>query len=58
MNELQNKMMSKAREMYQEIRPCGAKDSWGECFTTEGTTVVFWFNTPDDSTHVLTAKVH
>lgn len=50
--------MSKAIEMYQEIRPCGVMGSWGECFTTEGNTVVFWFNTPDESTHVLTAKIH
>jgi hypothetical protein len=58
MNEIQRKMVTKAMEMYKEIRPCSTKRSWGECFTTEGNTIVFWFNTSDESTHVLTDKVY
>jgi hypothetical protein len=50
-------MISRAMEMYREIRPCATKKDLGDCFTTEGNMVVFLFNTLDESTHVLTAKM-
>jgi hypothetical protein len=54
MNEIHEKLISKAIEMYQEIRPCSVNLSLGDCSTREGNTIVFWFNTADESTHILT----
>lgn len=50
-------MIFKAIEMYKEIYPCASKLDLVDCFTTEGDTVLFWFNTSDESTHVLTATL-
>lgn len=53
MNEIQQKMISQARRQYQQIFPCATKNSLRECFTVEGKRVFFWFNTADETTHVL-----
>lgn len=57
MNELKIKMISKAVEMYTDIYPLITKEKLGDCFTIEGKILVFWFNTADESTHVLTGKI-
>lgn len=57
MSELKNIMISQAVEMYREIYPCTTKQKLGECFTTEGTMLMFWFNTTDESTHVLASQI-
>lgn len=57
MNELKNIMISKAVAKYTEIYPVITKEKLGDCFTTEGNILVFWFNTADESTHVLTTKL-
>ena len=57
MNELKHTMISKAVDMYTEIYPVITKRDLGECFTTEGNMLVFWFNTADESTHVLTTRI-
>ncbi|MBN1756935.1 MAG: hypothetical protein JW863_01370 [Chitinispirillaceae bacterium] len=50
-------MISKAVEKYTDIYPLVTKRDFGECFTTEGNILVFWFNTADESTHVLTTRI-
>lgn len=50
-------MISKAVELYTNIYPVITKRDLGECFTTEGNVLVFWFNTADESTHVLTTRI-
>jgi len=60
MIELQNKLISEAREKYGEIFPCGEKKTIQECFTYEETLgkLVFWFNVVGDrSTRALTLEV-
>jgi hypothetical protein len=57
MNEIKKKMIQAAKDRYKVIYPCSSKDELGECFTTENNTVMFWFNTEDKSTHVLTANL-
>ena len=54
MNEIKRNMISKAMELYKEIHPCSTRSELGECFTTEGNMIMFWFNTSDNSTHILT----
>ncbi len=50
-------MIFKATQLYKEIYPCRSKTELGDCFTTEGNLVLFWFNTSDESTHVLTSSI-
>jgi len=57
MDEIKNYMISQATQLYKEIYPCRSKMELGDCFTTEGNLVLFWFNTSDESTHVLTASL-
>ena len=58
MNELKKKLILAAKERYKDIYPCAHKEELNECFTTENNTVMFWFNTEDRSTHVVTEKLH
>ncbi|MFP4013536.1 MAG: hypothetical protein ACLFVQ_05585 [Chitinispirillaceae bacterium] len=55
MNELKNRIITQARERYEQIFPCSSKEDLAECFTTENETLMFWFNTEDKSTHLITA---
>ncbi|NLP02967.1 MAG: hypothetical protein GX089_10760 [Fibrobacter sp.] len=57
MNELKRLLIRQAVELYKEIYPCSARTSLGDCFTTEEKRIMFWFNTSDKSTHVLTADM-
>jgi len=56
MNELKRKMIRKAVRQYHRIYPCGSKQHFSECFTQVDDNIVFWFNTADRSTHLLTQK--
>lgn len=53
MNELKKNLINKAQEIFIKIYPCGGKSDLGECFTIIGNKLVFWFNTEDQSTHLL-----
>ena len=54
MNELKKRMIRKAVQQYKKIYPCGQKRSFAECFSLLGNNLVFWFNTEDQSTHLIT----
>jgi hypothetical protein len=56
MNALKRKMIRKAVQQYKRIYPCGSKQHFSECFTMVDDGIVFWFNTEDRSTHLLTHK--
>ena len=56
MNELKKKMIRKAVQQYHRIYPCGSKQDFSECFTLVDNSMVFWFNTEDHSTHLMTHK--
>lgn len=55
MNELKKRMISQAKSVYKNIYPCGDKKNLQECFTVMDNRLVFWFNTEDDSTHLITS---
>jgi hypothetical protein len=57
MNQLKQEMIRTARKRYQAIYPCASKKSLSECFTLEEDRIVFWFNTEDSTTHVLTEQI-
>ena len=54
MNELKTRMIFQARETFKNIYPCGTNTEFIDCFTMMGNMLVFWFNTDDHSTHLLT----
>lgn len=53
MNEMKNQLIGQARMTYKKIYPCGKKTDIGECFTEVGNQLLFWFNTEDQSTHLM-----
>ena len=57
MHEIQNYLIRKARNTYKKIFPCKGKTRLEECFTIEGTKMIFWFNTEDRNTHTISAPL-
>lgn len=55
MNEIKYTLIGKAIEQYVDIYPVLTRKHLRDCFTTEGDLLVFWFNTSDETTHVITS---
>ncbi|RPI97360.1 MAG: hypothetical protein EHM32_01660 [Spirochaetales bacterium] len=53
MSEAKLELLQKALETHEKIFPCGGTSTLQDCFTTAGNKLYFWFNTEDDSTHLL-----
>jgi hypothetical protein len=50
-------LIDHAVNMYGTVTPCGTTSSLDECFTVWDDSLIFWFNTNDNNTHVLLAKI-
>ena len=47
-----------AQMKYEKIYPCGGDCHFStRCFTINGEDVLFWFNTEDQSTHVVIVNI-
>jgi len=57
MNELKSHLINKARERYRSIYPCHPKEDINECFTVEENKLLLWFNTEDNSTHLVSREL-
>jgi hypothetical protein len=57
METIQNSMIEQAQRQFKTIYPCGLKKSLTECFTRHNNHIIFWFNTEDHTTHMLTSDV-
>jgi len=55
--ELKEQMIRRAIEAHERITPCSNRSELGECFSVLEDKLVFWFNTEDNSTHVLIEEV-
>ncbi|MBN1602252.1 MAG: hypothetical protein JW915_11625 [Chitinispirillaceae bacterium] len=53
MSELENTLIDKAVALHQKIYPCAKKERFADCFTIHENRLFFWYNTEDQSTHVL-----
>ena len=53
MNQVKWDMIRKAQTQYSTILPCTSRNRLEDCFTSEGSRVIFWFNTEDNNTHIL-----
>lgn len=58
MNQNKQKLINSALDLYDEIYPCADKSELADCFTTEGHLLLFWFNTKDSSTHVMSTNLN
>jgi hypothetical protein len=57
MNKIQERMIKKALGVHKRIFPCKGKSHFDECFTVEGRKIIFWFNTEDQTTHIIFEKL-
>lgn len=57
MSDLKKKLIQKALRKHKKIYPCFEKNRLDSCFTLEKNELLFWFNTKDHSTHIMSAKI-
>ncbi|MDG5814891.1 hypothetical protein QA601_07375 [Chitinispirillales bacterium ANBcel5] len=58
MEETKDKLISLAKRQYKKIFPCSYRQNFNDCFTVYENYVLFWFNTEDQTTHVLKADMN
>jgi hypothetical protein len=46
-----------AMAKYGRILPCADRKSLESCFTMYGNQLIFWYNTPDHSTHIEVVRI-
>jgi hypothetical protein len=57
MTELEAKLMSQANAIHDKIFPCASRKEFDYCFTRENDQLFFWYNTEDQSTHMIAADM-
>lgn len=57
MGEIRERMIQRAMMQYGAICPLQDKASFSDCFTCENRTLIFWFNTEDQSTRLIAEKI-
>ncbi len=57
MTSVKDKMIKRAVQEYGKIFPCGELEKLNECFTQTKEAMLFWFNTEDNSTHLLKESI-
>jgi hypothetical protein len=57
MSELEERLIQRALHKHKKIFPCARRNSLEACFTREKDRLLFWYNTKDRSTHVVSAKI-
>ncbi len=55
MTTLEAKLMDQATAIHDRIFPCSSRNGFEHCFTQEQGKLCFWYNTEDESTHLLIA---
>jgi hypothetical protein len=58
MTELESKLLKKAIDMHSKIYPCSYHKEFKYCFTKENNKLYFWYNTEDNSTHVIAEDIN
>jgi hypothetical protein len=53
---METTLIQKAIQKHGKIFPCSNKKSLLDCFTVEGEQIIFWYNTEDQTTHVLVSR--
>ena len=50
---MKQELMARAIGRFGTIFPCGSKSSFDDCFFIDENHLVFWFDTHDNSTHLV-----
>lgn len=53
----QRKLIRAAHRKWINILPVHTKKSFSKCFTCDFGILIFWFDTPDTSTHTISIEV-
>jgi hypothetical protein len=56
-SELADTLIDRATKQHSPIFPCGDKTTLRECFTRDGERLMLWYNTHDNSTHMLSTEI-
>lgn len=56
MGHLEKQLIDKATRKHKKIFPCAHKENIDDCFTRDDGRLMLWFNTEDQSTHVVTTS--
>jgi hypothetical protein len=57
MGRVEKSLIRQAKSEYKKIFPCPHRGKLEHCITRDKECVYLWFNTEDQSTHVLTRKI-
>ena len=57
MSEEKIELIQLAFRKYENITPCGKRESFAECFTRLDDELMFWFNTEEGSTHMVKTSI-
>jgi hypothetical protein len=57
MGSVEKSLIRQAKSEYKKIFPCSHREKLEHCITRDEERVYLWFNTEDQSTHVLTKKI-
>lgn len=57
MKKEEQKLIRKAKSVYKKIFPCGGKETFKECFIEYNDKLFLWFDTEDESTHLITEEI-
>jgi len=55
MTELELRLVGQAEAIHEKIFPCPTRKEFDQCFTRDRGKLCFWYNTEDQSTHLLVA---
>lgn len=56
MSRNQRRLVREAMSRYRRIFPCGTRARFDDCFTNNGDSLMFWFDTEDGSTHLVVGE--
>ena len=57
METVEKRLIKKARSAYKKILPCPHRGRLEECITRDEKHIYFWFNTEDESTHLMVERL-
>jgi hypothetical protein len=57
MGTLKERLILKALRRHPRIFPCETRESFARSFTRQSGRMVFWYNTEDNSTHIVSEKI-
>lgn len=57
MDRFHKKLIQRAIRKFVNIYPCSKATDFEESFTVTGNKLIFWFNTDDRSTHVVSSQI-